>query len=284
MSRAPRIHIFEYLDVRKYLRDTYEARKAQGRGFSYRAFSRKAGLKSPNHLKRVIDGERDLTMDMAVVYAEALGLEGEEARYFQDLAAFSRAKTTPEKNDVYRRLSNTRGYQQVHRLDAAQAAYHANWYVPVVREMASLPGFQADPAWIAPRLQPSISRTEAEEALKILTSLGMLVSGRGGKLAPKDAVVSTGAETRGLHIVNFHRAMLQRAAASMDLLAAAERDISSLTFKTNEEGVAALKQRLQVFRQELVAFLSEKENQGDRVVQFNMQMFPLSKVITEPPK
>ncbi len=279
-----RIQIFEYLDIRKYLRDIYEFRKALGRGFSYRAFSRKAGLKSPNHLKRVIDGERDLTVDMAVTYAEALGLEGEEARYFCDLAAFSRAKTTADKNEAYRRLAASRGYQQVQRLDAAQAAYHANWYVPVIREMASRPTFQADPTWIAPRLQPSITRAEAEEALRILTSLGMLVSSRKGKLAPKDPVVSTGAETRGLHIVNFHRAMLQRAAASMDLLPAAERDISSLTFSTNEEGLAVLKQRLQSFRQELVTFLSEQENHGDRVVQLNMQLFPLSKVLTEPPK
>src|SRR5688572_29452348 len=56
--RSDRPDLYGYLDHRVYLRDEYAARKAEKRGFSFRAFSRRAGLQSPNHLKRVIDGER----------------------------------------------------------------------------------------------------------------------------------------------------------------------------------------------------------------------------------
>ena len=71
------IDVFEYLDYRAFLRDLYLERKERGRGFSYRAFSRRAGLKSPNYLKMVIDGIRNITPAMAERFARALGLDGD---------------------------------------------------------------------------------------------------------------------------------------------------------------------------------------------------------------
>jgi uncharacterized protein (TIGR02147 family) len=279
VTRPAAPDVFTYLDVRTFLRDTYDFKKAAGRGFSFRAFARKVGLRSPNHLKRVIDGERDVTAAMAPRYAEALGLLGEPARYFCDLAAFSRAGSASEKNDAYDRLMANRGYQRVHRLDAAHAAYHANWYIPVIREMAALPEFRPDAAAIASRLLPPISKAEAQEALNTLVALGMLYEDGNGGLRRGEAIVSTGPETRGLHIVNFHRAMLERASASMELVRAADRDISALTFCVDNATLHELKSRLQAFRKELVGLLSERETSGTRVVQLNMQLFPLSQPI-----
>ena len=81
------IDVFAYSDYRAFLRDYYRARKAAGRGFSYRSFSRRAELRSPNYLKLVIDGERNLSADMAKRFASACGLQGDEERYFMDLVA-----------------------------------------------------------------------------------------------------------------------------------------------------------------------------------------------------
>ena len=54
------VDIFQFLDYRTYLRAFYDAEKASSSTFSYRAFSMRAGLASPNHLKRIMDGERSL--------------------------------------------------------------------------------------------------------------------------------------------------------------------------------------------------------------------------------
>ena len=75
-SAAESPEVFEYLDYRKYLRDFYASRKRGGRGFSYRAFSRRAQLQSPNYLKLVIEGQRNLTGPMANRFATACGLDG----------------------------------------------------------------------------------------------------------------------------------------------------------------------------------------------------------------
>jgi uncharacterized protein (TIGR02147 family) len=149
--------------------------------------------------------------------------------------------------------------------------------VPAIREMAARPAFRADPAWIASRLLPAITTADARNALDTLFELGLLRQLEDGRVVQGDALVTTGAETRGLHIRNYHRAMIERAAESMQLVAAAERDISSLTFCADDEALRIVKQRVQEFRKELIAWLSERPNACDRVLQLNLQLFPLSK-------
>jgi uncharacterized protein (TIGR02147 family) len=68
VSGSP-VDVFEYLDYRAFLRDIYLAKKAERRGFSFRAFSRRANLRSPNYLKLVMDGERNLSRAMAERFA-----------------------------------------------------------------------------------------------------------------------------------------------------------------------------------------------------------------------
>jgi len=273
---TPAIDVFGYLDYRAFLRDLYNARKAKSRGFSYRSFSRKAGLKSPNYLKLVIDGERNLSDEMAVRFAEACGLGEDEARYFTDLVAFNQATTLAERNKHYGRLTGYQRYRQAHRLDLAHAAYYSAWYMPAIRELAARSDFREDPSWIAEQLVPQISRLEAERSLQILIELKMLARDDAGKLRQVDVLLSTGPETRGLHIAAYHRGMMQRAMESIDLVPPSERDISSLTICLGANGLRSFKERVQRFRRELLE-LSALEDDPEQVVQMNFQLFPLSK-------
>jgi uncharacterized protein (TIGR02147 family) len=270
------IDVFAYLDYRAYLRDYYNDRKAAGRGFSYRSFSRKAGLKSPNYLKLVVDGERNLSADMAERFASACGLKGDELRYFVDLVAFSQAPTLAERNQHYARLTGFQRYRNAHKLDVAHAAYFSAWYMPAVRELAVRTDFRDDPAWIAAQLVPEISRDEAEHALTTLLQLGLLVRESNGDIRQADVLLSTGVETRGLHIAAYHRAMVHRAMEAIDIIPAQDRDISSLTLCLSESGLRAFKERVQRFRKELLE-LSALEPNPEQVVQINFQLFPLSR-------
>jgi uncharacterized protein (TIGR02147 family) len=257
------------------LKDFYAYKKAGPRAFSFRAFSRRAGLKSPNYLKLVMDGDRNLTPPMAIRFASACGLEGDAASYFVDLVAFNQAGTSAERNASYDRLKSHRRYRSVHRLELAHADYHATWYLPAIRELATRKDFQADPAWIARRLRPRITEAEAERALRVLRELSLLVEGEDGRLVQADALVSTGPETRGLHIGNYHRTMMGRAAASIDEFPPQQRDISSLTLCLGPDRLAELKARIQRFRRELLE-MSLEDPDPREVIQINFQLFPLT--------
>jgi uncharacterized protein (TIGR02147 family) len=270
------IDVFAYLDFRAFLRDFYNERKGKGRGFSYRSFSRRAGLKSPNYLKLIIDGERNLGPQMAERFAEACGLKEDEARYFVDLVAFNQATTLAERNQQYARLTGSQRYRQAHKLDIAHAAYFSVWYMPAIRELAAREDFRADPAWIAGQLVPATTPEEAARALDTLLELGLLVRDEAGKISQAESMLSTGAETRGLHIASYHRGMMHRAIESIDLVAPEDRDISSLTMCLGEHGLRSFKERIQRFRRELLE-LSALEDDPEQVVQVNFQLFPLSR-------
>lgn len=276
VSGSEVVDVFRFLDVRAYLSAYYDAMKARGRGFSYRAFSRRVGLSSPNHLKRVIDGERDLTPAMAARYADAIGLVGDARAYFIDLAAFGRAPTAAAREAAYRRLLGYRRVRSSHELEVAQAAYHQHWYLPALRELVTLPGAEQEPAWLAAHLLPAVPIDEVRRGLETLATLGLLVQDGDGRWIQGNTVVTTGPETRGVHVAAFHRAMMQRAAEAIDLVPPDQRDISSLTFTCTGATLAEVKRRIVAFRKELIALLADEAHE-ERVVQLNIQLFPLSR-------
>lgn len=268
--------VYDYLDYRAYLRAYYEAKKAADRGFSFRVFARLAGVKASNHLKLVMDGKRGLPEATARRYAQAIGLDGDEAEYFCDLARFNQATSPNERSALYRRLTGFRGYRNVHRLELEHAAYHANWYIPAIRELAARRDFVEDPGWIARQLVPAISKAEARRALTTLFALGLLERLEDGTVIQGQAVAATAPETVGVHVANYHRSMLELAAQSIDRFESKDREISSLTMCVGPDDVARLKRHIQRFEDELIALATEVED-GDTVVQLNFQLFPLSR-------
>jgi uncharacterized protein (TIGR02147 family) len=275
VGRRTSINVFAYLDYRAFLRDFYTDRKTNGRGFSYRAFSARAGLRSPNYLKLVIDGKRNLTHEVAQRFGEACDMEGEALSYFCNLVSFNQAQG-PTRQKLYTKLLAYRRYRAAHRLDVAHAEYHSNWYLPAIRELASHPEFRDDPEWIANMLVPTISVAEAKSALRVLEELGLLVRASDGQLQQRDVVVSTGPEMRALHIATYHRSMLERASEAIDLVEPEHRDISSVTMLVSHNGLAELKERVRRFRKELIE-LAQEQADPEVVAQINLQLFPLSR-------
>lgn len=276
MSTGERVNVFTYLDYREALRALYAHKKAHEYGFSHRAFSRRAGLKSVNFLKLVMDGERNLSAEVAVRFASALGLDAGQSDYFCALVEYNQARTTRERSVAYAQLVRHKPERAMRELDAQHAAYHEHWYVPAIRELAVRADFRAEPAWVARMLEPGITVAQAEKALEVLVALGLLSADESGQLRPVDAHVTTGLRPLGHQIADYHRAMIARAGDAIDLFPRDEREIASLTLCIDEALLPELKQKLQAFRRELMTF-AEASGQRGRVVQVNFQLFPLSK-------
>jgi uncharacterized protein (TIGR02147 family) len=274
VTRRCPIDVFRYLDYRAFLSAFYNARKSQG--YSYRTFARRAGFASPNYLKLVIQGKRNLTQQMAERFANACNLKGDAKAYFQALVAFNQSQSVEDRNRFYVALSSFKRYRSAQKLELAHAAYYSKWYLPAIRELAARSDFKDDFEWIAEQLVPAITPRDATHALETLLCLGLLQRDNQGRIVQTTPVVTTGPETEGMHITNYHRAMMAQAAESMETIDATERDISSLTLCLGSEKLKALKKRIQAFRAELLE-LSETDRDPKQVVQINFQLFPLSR-------
>ena len=276
MATRAKVDVFAYRDYRAFLRAFGERHRAEKGGFSPAEFIKRAGLRSPNYFKLVVDGERNLTPDLAHRFAEACGLRDDSVAYFCALVAFNQAKTARERDLHYETLQGFRRFRAAHRLDGAQSAYHAQWYIPAIYELAGCVDFDADPRAIAKRLLPAISPKQAKEALEVLSELGLLVPDASGRLRPAQSIVQTPEGPLGHHVVQYHRTMMQRAAEALDHVPRAEREVASLTIAVSEQRMVELKAELEAFRHRL-AERYQADARAERVVQVNFQLFPLSK-------
>ena len=91
MKNEDKINIYEYLDYRAYLRDLFEEKKANVRGFSYRSFCRKAGIVNPSFLKLVIEDKRNLTPASIMKFAKGFGLKRHEAEFLHNMVMFNQS-------------------------------------------------------------------------------------------------------------------------------------------------------------------------------------------------
>jgi uncharacterized protein (TIGR02147 family) len=269
------VDVFAYRDYRSFLRDFYEQKKTQKAGYAYADFAKRVGLRSPNYLRLLITGERNLSPDLARRTGEACGLRGEALSYFCVLVAFNQAKTTAKREEHYAALQSYRRFRANHKLDAAHSAYHSEWYIPAVFELCARPDFSGDPAWIAEQLLPPITPRQAAHALKVLSQLSLLELDAQGRWRQAQAVLETAEGPLGHQVVQFHRAMMHRAAESMDSIPREEREISSLTLCLSQQRMQELKAELEAFQEHLLQRYM-KDKCPERVVQVNFQLFPLS--------
>lgn len=277
--RAPRPperpSVFEFVDHRAYLGAYYEAEKTRRPAFSYRYFARRAGQSSPNFLKLVIEGKRNLGKESIPAFAKALDLDAEETQFFGDLVAFNQATTTEEKNRYFVRIAASRNFRKARRIEGELFDYLSHWFIPAVRELAARPDFRDDPKWIASQLRPTVTQKEAAQAMKVLLGLGLLVRREDGGIERGEPSWTTGHEVTSFAVVNYHRQMLERASDAIGSVPQAERNVNSLVVCVGPETVPEIKRRMQAFHEELLA-LCDADKSPEMVYQIGMQCFPLS--------
>ena len=132
------LDIFSYESYRTLLSEYYRRKKEVQPHFSYRAFSRRTGFKAPNHLKRVIDGERNLSDDASLRYAEAMSLDAEETTFFCTLVRWEQSTEKEEQETLQAKLRAMARYRSAKKLDEAFSSYHSHWYIPAIFELTEI--------------------------------------------------------------------------------------------------------------------------------------------------
>jgi len=268
--------VFSYVDYRSFLRDWYDAKKAANPRFSHRAFVRRTGQKSPSLLADVIQGRRNLTSTTAKAFCRAMGLEGAESRFFQLLAALERAETNKQKSEIWHRIAASKHFRDARRLETEAFEYLSHWYYPAIKELANRPDFKPDAAWVCQHIRPELTLEEAQSALKVLFSLGMLTQSSDGTVSVVDANIVTTPEITWLALQNYYQGMLTRARDALVEFKAAERHYSTITVAIPRSMVPKLKEELTQMTNRLVTLCEEDPSDRDQVIQINLNFHPLS--------
>ncbi|MBU0504516.1 MAG: TIGR02147 family protein [bacterium] len=275
-KQTTHINLFEYTDYRKFLQDYYKVKKQETPYFSYRYFSKIAGFTSPNYLKLIMDGERNLSPEGINKFTKALKLKPKEARYFRILILMNQAATHEEREFYTRQVLKSKGYKAVKPLNKAQYDYYSQWFHIPLRELVVRSDFNSDPSWIAHQFTPPLKETEVKEGIETLLKLGLIEKTKDDSFIQKDSSITTGDRVTGQAVKNYHRSMIVKGAESLDRFGADERDISSLTMGLSSKTVKKLKSMILDFQREVMHVVDQDE-EIEEIVQFNFQLFPLTK-------
>jgi uncharacterized protein (TIGR02147 family) len=274
--------IYLYSDFRQFLRDHYVYHKEHTRRYSFRAFSKAAGFSSPNFIKQVMDGEKNLAGDSAARLAGAMGLDEAAAAYFLDLVQFAQAKDLDAKRRALERIERRRqsGQGGPENLVDADAAYLKSWYLPVIRELAALPGFREEPAAIAKRLAFPVPAKDIRAALDFLIAHGFLQRDRKGRLRRRERVLATGdmSQKPGLAAAarEYHVQMAELAKQAIFQMPKEERSATNTTLSLSAEGYARALKRIEALRFELLE-LAASDPDARGLHQLNVTLFPLAR-------
>lgn len=274
MNKRPTI--YHYTDYRRYLDAYYSNKKNQEAGYSFRAMSTQLGFTSPNFMKLVIDGKRNLGPKVIEQVINGLELKRFESEYFRSLVAFSRAKNEPERNSHFGDIARLRSGKLFSRIESTHYRFYTNWYNCVIRELVVGQNAETiDYAEIARKVVPHIHHKQAEQSVEMLRELNYISVSDDGTFQQSSPILTTDNEVTSYAIKRYHQTMIQHGMDSIDEVDRSRRDISAVTMRVSEEGFNAIKERLQQFREELLHIIHNDTN-TDRVAQFNMQLFPVS--------
>jgi len=275
---APRPCVFDYLNYREFLSDVYTSRKKHERGFSYRAMARRLGFASPNFLKLVIDGQRNIGKESLEKIATELNLNRKESEYFSYLVFFAQAKNPVEKNYYFGLIAGLRARKGIKLLASDNFEYLSEWYHPVVREMVAGRRDPIDYEALSGAIAPVVSPARVKKSVDLLKRLGLVATSADGVYAVTDPILNTENELNSFAVRRFHGEVLGVARHVLDSVPVEEREFSHLTLKISAGGFAKFKQRIQALRQE---FLHEAsvDADADEVYHLNMQLYPVAATI-----
>jgi uncharacterized protein (TIGR02147 family) len=265
--------IYGFEDYRAYLLACFEERKLSERGFTHRRLAEAGGIANPGFFNEVVKGRRDLTEAATEKFALAFGLKPNEAEYLNLLVAFNQSHLPEEKDELLRKLQFRRGRSAFARIHPAAVRYYQDGNYALVRVALRVLDFRGEWERLGRFLKPPMPVPLVKRCIRDLCEWGLVRQERDGRYMVTDAYLEPGPNMEEA-LKRLHREWIQQAADSLDTVAKADRHISSALITVSEKGYRELIGRVEAFRAEMLELVKKESRNPERVVQFNLQLFP----------
>lgn len=287
VAEMPRISA--YLNYRLYLKDFYAfKRKTQStitRTYSYAMFSAAADIKSPNYLKLVMEGERNLSVQMSEKFARAIGLSKSECEEFKVLVLFNQALDPLERSKYLKQLENLRLKKKVLAGEIAQKTLDSvpGWLSWVILQMLDQKNVDFTVEKITKLIRGNVSIDMVKSALENLQKAGMIEKDDLGQFR-RSVVVDGGADEVPVDLIRkIQSEFALLALESLFQDSAKDKEFGTLTVCLTQEEFDRFKFELRQFRKRWHKDFSAARTttKGDRVYQMNLQLFPVTEQILD---
>lgn len=264
--------IFEYFDYQKYMRDFYEEEKRNKPHISFRYLGNRMDL-DPGFLLKVIQGKHHLAKRSIGSVCKFFKFSEKEARYFDVLVSYNKAKTNSDIKLYFEKLMTLRG-PNTRPVEQSQYAFYQKWHHSAIHALLSIYEFRGDYKRLASLLSPSISVKQAQESIRLLKKIGLVMHGEDGIYRPTDEFVTSGERWQSAAIREYQKETIKLSAQALDLHPKEIRDISTVTVALPLRDLPEIREKIRQLRQSILSH--ENENKPDTVFQVNIQLIPLT--------
>ena len=280
--------ISQYMDYRKYLADFYAFKREQTkkdiRPYSYQMFSAAANIKSPQYLRLIIEGKRNLSIDMVAKFAKALNLQKDQTEELKNLVNYTQATDPSERNRYLKELMEKRVTQQIKsgEIDAKAWEKVPGWVAWILYSMVDQKDVNFDPAQLKNLLGEKATQDEIEVALKKLIDAGEIVKDPATGQMKKSRPLMDNADNIPVALVKKLQAeLLYLGMESLFQDDPTEREFGTVTLSLTEKEFEEIKFKLRQMRKQLTKdnSIARSQGEGDRIYQLNIQLFPVTKKV-----
>lgn len=279
----------DYMNYRQFLADFYQFKRKSSKGslraYNYAVFSAAANIKSPNYLKMIIEGKRNLSDDMIGKFGKALGFMKEQTEEFRLLVQFTQATDPAERNMYLKKLSEHRvaGKLKSGEIDRKTWEKVPNWVTWIIYAMVDQEGVSFDTVALKNLLRGKASEDEIENALATLLNSGELRRDEAtGELKKGRSLIESPEDIPVALVRKLQSQLMYLGLESLYQDQPTDREFGSLTMSLTKAEFEEIKFKLRQMRKSLhkdnsIARMKEK---GERVYQLNIQLFPVTNAVT----
>lgn len=272
-----------YTDYRAFLNDYFEFRRHetrhQLRPFSYSDFSAAADIRSPNYLKLIISGDRNLSPDMCKKFGRALRLEKADQEEFEILVAYNQAVDPLERNNSLKTLSEMRSQKSLDAGDIDQTTWEKvpGWLSWVIYALIDQANIEFSIEHLKKVLRHKASEKSIQEAIDKLVAAGD-VRIENNIPYKNNKVISNSDKIPAALVRKLQAELVYLGLESLYRDPPQEREISGFTIAMTEEEFSWVRHEMRKIRKELQTklMMAREKTPGKKVYQVNIQLFPLT--------
>ena len=277
---APLPDIVAYAEYRPYLRDRYNAIKANDSRFSHRYINAKAGAKSSGWISDILAGRQKLSPIHVKPLAAAFRMDARELEFLAVLVELERAADPEQRVGAMEKWLALKGPKR-EAIEKDRFAFFEHWYHLVLREALGILPFKGDYAALGASLNPPISAGKAKKAIDLMQRLGLIVPQTWNRRV-SDIPVLVKSPIGGAGEWNrIMTAMMKLAPAALERFKKEERDFSALTLSLSPGGMKKAGEEIANLRKKLLQ-IAEKDQAQNRVYQCLFQVFPVTEKLEAP--
>ncbi|MFV3407947.1 DUF4423 domain-containing protein [Bdellovibrio bacteriovorus] len=278
----------DYMNYRQFLADFYlfkrKASKGSLRAYTYAVFSAAANIKSPNYLKMIIEGKRNLSDDMIGKFGKALGFMKDQTEEFRLLVQFTQAMDPAERNMYLKKLSEHRvaGKLKSGEIDRKTWEKVPNWVAWIIYAMIDQDGVSFDTATLKNLLRGKASEDEIDNALSTLITSGDLRRDEvTGELKKARSLTDSPEEIPVALVRKLQSQLMYLGLESLYQDQPTEREFGTLTLSLTKSEFEEIKFKLRQMRKALHKdnSIARMKDKGERVYQLNIQLFPVTNAV-----